>query len=58
MNEVKAVKLSVGYGGADIVKAVGINIPVNQTTAIIGPNGCGKSTLLKAISNIIPYTGM
>ena len=57
MNDVKAVKLSVGYGGADIVKAVDVNIPINRTTAIIGPNGCGKSTMLKAISRIIPYKG-
>lgn len=57
MNDVKAVKLSVGYGGADIVKSIDVNIPINKTTAIIGPNGCGKSTMLKAISNIIPYKG-
>lgn len=57
MNDVKAVKLSVGYGGADIVKSVDLEIPINKTTAIIGPNGCGKSTMLKAISNIIPYKG-
>ena len=57
MNEYRALNLSVGYGEEDIVKGIDLSLPINKTTAIIGPNGCGKSTLLKAISNIIPFKG-
>ncbi len=57
MKQITSTQLRVGYGNADIIKDIDVNLPINQTTAIIGPNGCGKSTLLKAIANIIPFKG-
>lgn len=57
MNHITAQKLTVGYGEVEIIKTIEVDLPMGQTTAIIGPNGCGKSTLLKAISRIIPYQG-
>lgn len=57
MKEISSRELRVSYGSDNIIKGINVNLPVNKTTAIIGPNGCGKSTLLKAIANIIPYEG-
>lgn len=57
MHYMYSSQLTIGYGGEDIVKNVDIEIPKNQTTAIIGPNGCGKSTLLKAMANVLNYSG-
>ena len=47
--------LSVGYGGAPVVK--NISLQIDNSIAIIGPNGCGKTTLLKGIAGIIPSSG-
>jgi phosphate transport system ATP-binding protein len=41
------------------VKAVTIDIPTHQITALIGPSGCGKSTLLRTMNrmnDLIPGT--
>lgn len=50
-------KVSVGYGGTDVVKNISLNVRSNENLSIIGPNGCGKTTLLKAVANILPYKG-
>ncbi|MDZ4137004.1 MAG: ABC transporter ATP-binding protein [Paracoccaceae bacterium] len=45
--------LSVGYGGGDIVRNVGLHVAAGQIATIVGPNGAGKSTLLKAIAGVL-----
>ena len=51
--------LKAGYGKTEVLHGVDIDIPINQTTAIVGANGCGKTTLLKCMANIIkPFDGV
>ena len=35
------------------LKAINVEIPLQQITAIIGPSGCGKSTLLKSLNRLV-----
>ncbi|QMS57309.1 ABC transporter ATP-binding protein [Glutamicibacter protophormiae] len=39
--------LSVGYGGAPILRDVSVTFPAGRVSALVGANGCGKSTLLR-----------
>jgi branched-chain amino acid transport system ATP-binding protein len=42
-----------GYGGADILKHVTIDVPRGGITCVVGPNGAGKSTVMKTISGLL-----
>jgi ABC-type branched-subunit amino acid transport system ATPase component len=46
--------VSAGYGAFDIVRAMTLEAPRGQVTAIAGPNGAGKSTLMKAVVGLLP----
>jgi phosphate transport system ATP-binding protein len=50
--EVQAKQFSVFYGDFEAVKAIDLDIPRAEVTAIIGPSGCGKSTFLNAINRM------
>lgn len=41
--------LTTGYGDAEIIHGVSVDVDEEEIVSIIGPNGAGKSTLLKAI---------
>ncbi|HXI28291.1 MAG TPA: ATP-binding cassette domain-containing protein [Vicinamibacterales bacterium] len=41
---------TVVLGGARVLDALTLTIPVGQHTAILGPNGAGKSTLVKLLT--------
>lgn len=45
--------LHVGYGDAEILHGVGLELKEPSIVTIIGPNGAGKSTLLKAIMGFL-----
>jgi ABC-type branched-subunit amino acid transport system ATPase component len=45
--------LVAGYGEADVLRGITLNIPAGRITTIIGPNGAGKSTLLKTIFGMV-----
>ncbi len=50
--------LSAGYGEADILHEINLEVAQGEVTTIIGPNGAGKSTLLKALMGyLIPRAG-
>ncbi|HWJ78821.1 MAG TPA: ABC transporter ATP-binding protein [Niallia sp.] len=55
-HDFRAESLTSGYENNMILKEVGLEIPSNKISVIIGSNGCGKSTLLKTLSNLIKST--
>lgn len=42
-----------GYGGADILKDVSLEVVRGGITCVVGPNGAGKSTVMKTISGLL-----
>jgi branched-chain amino acid transport system ATP-binding protein len=42
-----------GYGGADVLRGVGLTVRPESLTCIVGPNGAGKSTLLAVVSGLL-----
>lgn len=54
--EVESVR--AGYGGAEILRGVGLVLGEREIVTIIGPNGAGKSTLLKVVMGyLVPAAG-
>ena len=43
---------SLWYGDFQALHDVGITVPMNRVTALIGASGCGKSTLLRSINRM------
>ena len=53
MNKIVIEDLSLTYSdGAESLKNVSLNIPVNTITVLFGPAGGGKSTLLRVINRL------
>lgn len=48
--------LSAGYGRAQVLRDVDLDVHGGEVVALIGSNGAGKSTLLKAIVGLVPPT--
>ena len=42
-----------GYGGADILRGVDLELEAGTITCVVGPNGAGKSTVLKTVSGLL-----
>jgi phosphate transport system ATP-binding protein len=53
MRSLSIRNLNVWYGAKHALKAINVDLPLHQITAIIGPSGCGKSTLLKSINRLL-----
>jgi branched-chain amino acid transport system ATP-binding protein len=47
----------VGYGQADVVRNVAIQVGQGEITAFVGSNGAGKSTIVRAIAGVIGISG-
>ncbi len=47
-----AKELDLWYGQAQALRAVSMDIPEREVTALIGPSGCGKSTFLKTLDRM------
>lgn len=53
MDKIIIENLSLNYSdGAESLRGVSLNIPVNQITVLFGPAGGGKSTLLRVINRL------
>ncbi len=50
-------KLSAGYGVANVLSDIDLDVRANESVAIIGANGAGKSTLVRAICGLLPSRG-
>ena len=49
--------LSGGYGEADILHGVSLEINAGEIVVVIGPNGAGKSTAMKAVFGLLRLSG-
>lgn len=50
--------LNVKYGAIHAVKDVNFHVHENEVVSLIGANGAGKTTTLKALSGLLPATGV
>jgi len=53
MSLLEARDIVSGYGAAEIVHGVSLDIEDDEIVCIIGPNGAGKSTVMKAVFGLI-----
>lgn len=52
-SRLRGENLTLAYDQSVISRDLGISIPDNSFTVIVGPNACGKSTLLRALSRMM-----
>ncbi|MFF2777141.1 ABC transporter ATP-binding protein [Streptomyces sp. NPDC058052] len=52
-SRLRAEDLTLSYDGRTVATHLGVAIPDDSFTVIIGPNACGKSTLLKALARML-----
>ncbi len=55
MTLLKVRNIEAGYGKAQILNGIDLDVEAREIVTIIGPNGCGKSTLLKSIMGFVPW---
>lgn len=53
MSNVCIRKLTVAIEGAEIIKALDLDVAESEFLVLLGPSGCGKSTLLHAVAGLI-----
>ena len=49
--------LNAGYGDAEVLRDVALEVAEGEIVAVVGSNGAGKTTLLRALSGVIASTG-
>jgi branched-chain amino acid transport system ATP-binding protein len=49
--------LHAGYGKAEVLRGLTLEVGAGQVVTVIGPNGAGKSTLLNALMGLLPLRG-
>ena len=57
MSTLKLVNVSAGYGKADMIRGIDLEIAAGQRVALVGSNGAGKSTVVKVINGLLPARG-
>ncbi|WP_280154402.1 ABC transporter ATP-binding protein [Piscinibacter sp. XHJ-5] len=53
----EVVDLHAGYGKAEVLRGLSLQVPAGGVVTVIGPNGAGKSTLLNALMGLQPSRG-
>ena len=56
-HDLRAERLTLGYGSDDIVRELDVRIPDGAVTMIVGANACGKSTLLRGLARLLRPRG-
>jgi branched-chain amino acid transport system ATP-binding protein len=49
--------LRAGYGGAEVLRGVDMEVGAGEIVAVLGANGVGKTTLNNALSGLLPQCG-
>ena len=49
--------LHAGYGRAEVLTGLNLQLSQGQVVTVIGPNGAGKSTTLNALMGVLPSRG-
>lgn len=49
--------LHAGYGKAEVLSGINLELPRGSVVTVIGPNGAGKSTTLNALMGVLPSKG-
>ena len=49
--------LHAGYGKAEVLSGLNLELPKGAVVTVIGPNGAGKSTTLNALMGVLPARG-
>ena len=53
----KVEDLHAGYGRAEVLRGLALELHAGSVVTVIGPNGAGKSTLLNALMGVLPARG-
>lgn len=53
----KVDKLTLHYGGSQILYGIDLEAEAGQVTCVMGTNGVGKTSLLKALAGVHPASG-
>lgn len=54
----KVTDLNVRYGGIHAIKGINFEVKPQETVSLIGSNGAGKTSTLRALSGLVPSTGV
>jgi iron complex transport system ATP-binding protein len=58
MSAIELTDVTVVLGGQPVVYRIHLSVAHGEWVALIGPNGAGKTTVLRAISRLVPYSGV
>ncbi|MEV8504873.1 ABC transporter ATP-binding protein [Actinoplanes sp. NPDC051475] len=50
----RAEGVTLGYGGAAVVRDLTLDVAPGEILVVVGASGCGKSTLLRTIAGLLP----
>ena len=50
--KISVADLKAGFGAAEVLKGIRLDVPARRVTAVIGPSGCGKSTFIRCLNRM------